>query len=288
MIAHVASAGEDRGRVVLRLSPSAAPSQLALEAAVRVAQAFQSEIESLCVEEQQLLELARFPFAREISLSGRQVRSISPDDIAHDMRLAAAALVRRVSEIARRADVPMRSRSVRGETIPALAAACADCGPWNVVALAEPFMPSQRDTLRQLFDSVAGTTGVVMVGPRARRSSGPIVAAVEDIDRLPGMLRAAERLAAVGSGQIEVLLIGDTAERARLMEAQARLALAGHGDVRLAAIVLARGAPAVAAEALRRLSGGFVIAQFGGLVMPADDDLSPLAAALECPLFLVR
>jgi hypothetical protein len=42
------------------------------------------------------------------------------------------------------------------------------------------------------------------------------------------------------------------------------------------------------AETLRRLRGGMVVCQFGGLVVPAEGDLRPLAAALECPLFLVR
>ena len=42
------------------------------------------------------------------------------------------------------------------------------------------------------------------------------------------------------------------------------------------------------AETLRRLRGGFVICQFGGLVVPDEGDLRPLASVLECPLFLVR
>ena len=58
MIAHVAQTGEDRGRVVLQLR-SGRPSAIALQAAVRVAQAFNSEIESLFVQDQQLLDLAQ-------------------------------------------------------------------------------------------------------------------------------------------------------------------------------------------------------------------------------------
>ena len=50
MIAHVAETGENRGRVVLQLG-SAHPSAIALEAAVRIAQAFQSEIESVFVQQ---------------------------------------------------------------------------------------------------------------------------------------------------------------------------------------------------------------------------------------------
>ena len=51
---------------------------------------------------------------------------------------------------------------------------------------------------------------------------------------------------------------------------------------------VARGEAAVVAEALRRLGGGFVICRFGGLVVPDEGDLRPLASVLECPLFLVR
>jgi hypothetical protein len=288
MIAHVASVGEDRGRVVLRLTTSGHSSELAIEAAVKVAQAFQSEIESLFVEETQLLELASYPFAREISTSGRQIRALSPADIERDMRLLASALMRRVEVIARKAEVPVRGRSIRGEAVHVLAAACAECGPWNVVALAEPFSVYHSPALRELFDTVTGTTAIVLVGPKVRRNRGPVVAAIEDIERLPGMLRAAERLASIDQAQIQVLLIANSEERAGLMEAQVRLVLAQQSDIRIAAAVMARGAPAVAAEALRRLCGGFVIAQFGGLVVPEGEDLKPLAAALECPLFLVR
>ena len=59
-------------------------------------------------------------------------------------------------------------------------------------------------------------------------------------------------------------------------------------DVRIETAAVARGEAAVVAEALRRLGGGFVICQFGGLVVPDAGDLRPLASVLECPLFLVR
>ncbi len=58
--------------------------------------------------------------------------------------------------------------------------------------------------------------------------------------------------------------------------------------MRIEAAEVARGEAAVVAEALRRLRGGFVICQFGGLVMPDAGDSRPLAGVLECPLFLVR
>ena len=78
MIAHVAQTGEDRGRVVLHLR-SGHPSTLAVEAALRVARAFGSDLESLFVEDEQLFDCAAYGFVHEVSLSGRESRAISLD-----------------------------------------------------------------------------------------------------------------------------------------------------------------------------------------------------------------
>jgi hypothetical protein len=287
MIAHVAQAGEARGRVVLQLCWGN-PSPLAIEAAIRVAQAFQSEIESLFVEDQQLIELAAFPFAREISRTGRRSWAICTSDIEREMKLAFAALQRRIQALARAADVPVRHRVVRDEPMKALAEACAECGPWNVVALAEPFGSGACHELHRLLDSVSNTTGLVVVGPQGQRTTGPVIVAAEDIDRLSGMLHAAERLVTVTGRDIVVFLIADGEEQLHWMEGQARLLLGERPNIRVALAKLALGASASVAEALRRMKGGFVISRFGGLVVPSEGDLKPLAAALECPLFLVR
>lgn len=287
MIAHVAEAAEARGRVVLQLR-TASPSPVAIEAAVRVAQAFQSGIETLFVEDANLFDLASFSFAREISLTGRTSRLISLDAMEHEFRLAFSSLQRRIEALARAAEVPIRQRIVRDDPTTALAMTCAECGPWNVVALAEPFGIMSSDSLAGLFEAVTDATGLVLVGPKARRTAGPVIAAVEDVDRLPNMLRAGERLAAVTGGSLVVLPIADDEVRLHWMDGQMRLMLGDRTDVEIIASRSAQGAAGVVAEALRRLRGGFVISQFGGLAVPADGDLRALAAALECPLLLVR
>ena len=136
MIVHVAAAGESRGRVVLQVG-CGEPSGLALEAAVRVAQAFNSEIETLFVESQQLLQMASYPFAKEISLTGRSSRPISSADIEQDLRYVSQAVQRKLDAMARAAEVPVRWRVMRAEPAEAVAQACAECGPWNVVALGQ-------------------------------------------------------------------------------------------------------------------------------------------------------
>ena len=67
---HIAAASEAKGRVIIQASCGAA-NPVVLNAAIWLALAFQSEIEGLYVEDQQLIDLARFPFASEISFSGR-------------------------------------------------------------------------------------------------------------------------------------------------------------------------------------------------------------------------
>ena len=284
---HVAEAGEAKGRVVLQLG-GGRPSLHAIDAAVWLARAFQSEIEGLFVEDEQLIEMASYPFAREVSFSGRATRSLSTPDVERDLRHAFDAWRREVETRAHAAEIAVHARVVRGEAVRALAMACAERGPWNVVALAEPFTSPAMPSVGVLLRDVAGSTGLILVGPAVRRTSGPIVMAVETADRLPAMINAAERLAAVQEAETLVCLIGHDAAEIAELESHARLVLSERPDVRIETGHGACGSAAVVAETIRKLLPGLIIGQFGGLLVPDDGDLRPLAAALECPLLLVR
>ena len=98
MIAHVAAAGERRGRVVLWLGGSAEASRFAIEAAMLLGQAFQAEVESLYVEDKQLFDLVDFPFARAIGSAGEGWRPLPQATLEREMRFAGAALHRQVAE----------------------------------------------------------------------------------------------------------------------------------------------------------------------------------------------
>jgi hypothetical protein len=287
MIAHVAQTGEDRGRVVLELR-SGRPNTIALEAAIRIARAFESEIDGIFIEDEQLIDCAAYTFASEISLSGRERRRVSTHGIERDLRLAGQLALRQITALARQENVPLRARVVRDEPLRALSIACAERGPWNVVVLAEPFGAAHASHLKQLLVEIAGTTALVLVGPKARRLTGPIVAAVEDTERLGDLLHVAERLAALDGTEILLLLVAPDEDRAHNMEGSVRLALEAREGVRIAIAELTRGAAAVVAETLRRLNAGFVVAQFGGAVVPEEGDLRPLVTVLESPLLLIR
>jgi hypothetical protein len=287
MIAHVAEATEARGCVVVRTT-SARASDIAMQAAVQIAQAYRSEIESLFIEDTELIALARFPFVREISAFGGAARPLSQSDLLRDLRFQYAGLQRRLAILANAAQVPIRERFVRDEPLRALAITCADCGPWNVVVLTEPFGAASGRDIAEVLDNVEDATGLVLVGPRAQRTTGPVVMVLEDIDALSGMIRAGDRLIEATGAPLILAIIGADAYTSQWIESQARLALGDRSDLHLVHLALNHAEPALAAEAIRRMAPGFVIARFGGLAVPAADDLSPLAAALECPLLLSR
>ena len=287
MIMHVARAGEQRGRVVLQLR-TANPSRYALEAAVRVARAFESELESLFIQDEGVINLACFPFAREISASGLRTRTLSLDEVEKDMRLSALALSRRLEDLARRAEVPLICRVVRDEPVHALAVACAEHGPWNVVALGDTALPTRGEVIAEMFETIAGTTGLILVGPMAKRSSGPIVAAVESDEALPVLLKVAQRLSSSNDLEVVIVPIGNAPDILSQLDEAARLAMADSPHTRIVTAEATHGAPEAVAETLRRLAAGLVIGEFGGILVPDRGDLRHLSRTLECPLFLMR
>jgi hypothetical protein len=287
MIAHVATAGEERGRVVVWLPTAGRASPPAIEAAMMLARAFGSEVESLFVEDKQLFDLAQFPFARQLA-SGEGWRSMAAPDLEHELRFVGAALQRQVADAAKRAAIPCRARTMRDDPLGALAKACAENGPWNVVAIAGPFAATDDKRLREVFASVSDTTGVVVAGPAARSSRGPVVAAVEHFERLGPMLKAAERLARAADSDVKLMLVGNRPNDLSELEGRARLLFGESGGPELETVLAARGDVAAVAGAARRHKAGLVLAQYGGLVVSGEDTPRSLAAALPCPLLVVR
>lgn len=293
MIAHVAHADEQRGRVVLWLGASGEPHDTAVDAALRLAQAFHSEIDSLFIEDGQLFDLAELPFAREISLSGRRSRTFSSDALARDMQAHAAALQRSVLARAQAADVVARARVVRADPVGALARACTENGPWNVVTVGSAVRSIAGAGLggpgfAELFDAVQATTGIVVAGPKAQRTAGPVIAVVEELERLAPMMRAAERIAVATGGDARLWLLDHDQTRQDWTEGQIRLALGSYPTLRLDVVDMARHTPGEVAALMRQAGAGFVISRFGGLLTPTDDDAVKFAELLDGPLFLVR
>jgi hypothetical protein len=301
MTVHVARADEGKGRVILRLS-AWKPNEYAIEAAMLVANAFHSEVEVLFVEDSQRVDFAGFPFAREISMRGGKPRTVSARAIRAEFQGAFAVARRQIAELAFAADVPIYEHTVRDEPVQALASACARRGPWNMIAIAETFGTPAPFSLDEVFDNVTDATGVIITGPAARgrnragsstglrhrKSSGPVVLAVEDVEHLQSMLRAGRFIAGALETEVVMLLVAGTDEEYARMDAEIRLVLADQDQVRFAHVGVTYDDQAAIAEAIRRLDSGFLIAQYGGVAAPRTRSLRPLLGALPCPVLLVR
>ena len=286
-ITHIADASEDRGRVVLHVCPGR-PDPIALSAAARIAVAFNSTIESVLIADEQLFHLGAYDFVHEISLCGRHTRPFSAEDMAVDTGLMLAAARRDIERMAGDAKLVHHARQSRGAPLDAIAEACAERGPWNVVAFANPIDTNSSPALRFILGGMAGATGVIAVGPRIVRQSGPIVIAIEDADRLAQMLRVADRLAADGDTPIHILPIVLRPSDIALVDEHLRLALADTSAVHLERPLASLGSSAVVAARLHDLRPGLVIAEFGRQAVPDGPEIKALLTTLECPLFLVR
>lgn len=287
MIAHVAEAGEDRGRVLVVLGSAAQPSTAGVEAAAHLARVHAAGMEGLFVEDDQIAHLACYRFASEISRDGRSKRPYSMAVFDDDMSHAFDKFERRVNDAALKAGVPVCTKSVRGAWIESIDAVCREKGPWNVVSLAEPIGPASAKMLAGLLRQVADTTGLLVSAASVRPGDGPVLIVVEDGERLPAMTRLAERVCERGAGQIHVILAADNDEHVRWMESEARLFFSDRLMGNIECVVPVYASPDALAANICSRKASFVIAQFGGLLVP-DGDLGVLSNALRCPLFLTR
>lgn len=291
MIAHVAAAGERSGRVVLWHGGSPTVSRFAIDAAMVLGKTFQAEVESLYVEDQQLFDFAEFPFARTISTSGGDWEPLPVETLERKMRALAAALHQQVAEAASAAGLPCQSRVMRDDPLRALSLACAMNGPWNVIAVCEPLTAGDGTRLANLFEQVRDTTGVIVTGPLARRSEGPLVAVVEEFYRLGPMLKTALRIAETNDSQVRLCVVGNVADELGWMESEARILCADpefESRVSVESLLAANDDPAPLLDMLRVHKPGLALAQYGGRLIAPEASLRPLTRALECPLLLVR
>lgn len=288
MIPHVAEVGEDRGRVVVRLGAFVPASAAAIAAAVHVARAFQSELEGLLIEDPDAIAASAHAYVRALTPTGRPRPTGSLAQVEQLAVHFGVAAQRGLATAASKARVKFSARIVRDAAIPALQAACAERGPWNIIVFAEPLTSSeQSEALAAAFAKVWGTTAFIVSGPRAVWRNGPIVIALEDVDRLSGMLRAAQRLAAVHGGEVWLMPVGDDEIGLDWLEGEIRLMLGEASPVKILPRPAVTGSSLVLRAALSDCAPRMVMARYGGVLVPMHAAIGPLSD-LGCPAFLVH
>ena len=160
-------------------------------------------------------------------------------------------------------------------------------GPWNVIALSHEPTSETAAMVSSIMANVSGATGVVIAGRGPTRQAGPIAVVAEDCVRLPSMIRAAERLRTPGCS-IHLFLAAETAADLCELEAGARLVATDFDHLIFEASSPTLAIQGTLDEALRRLEPGYVIARFGGTLLPGAKALMRTIALTAAPFLLVR
>jgi hypothetical protein len=287
MIAHVAEASEASGRVLLWLEPGAVSMPQTFDASVHIAKAYAAAIETVVIDAPATCGMDGIPSAH-VSVLGKSSQPSPNLASALDSRALLAERQRReVGDRATEANVVISHASAGGDAIDRLAEMCLQRGPWNIVAVSRPPSAELPGILSSILANVSGATGVVVAGRRLAGLTNDVAVVVEDAERMPSMLRAAERLVKPG-GRIHVMITAETAAAYAELDNQVRLLTAG-----MPLCVLRPGGPDFGVtgswdETLFQLRACFVIARFGGNLLGDNRALTRLLTISPAPFLLVR
>lgn len=281
MIAHVAEASELSGRVVLWLDPEMRCTQAVLDAPMRLAAAYDAEIETIVVD-QSADESGDVPFRRIGHIGLSDIPSVE-----YRFHLLAQRCRRVVEDAGTARKVKVRHALAQGDAVDRISEMCLVRGPWNIVALTGIPALGGQSVINSLLANVSGATGFLLCGERPLKTKTGVVVVVEDGERLPSMLRAAERLSEPGAAAHLVIGAETSAEHTEL-ENQARLLTAEASAVSFAPVGPTFGVPGALTEIVARMKPSFVVARFGGAAFSDGRELSRASAAIRAPILLVR
>jgi hypothetical protein len=282
--AHVAEASEGSGRVLFWLDsgPRSAPGSL--DATIRLAAAYGSEIETVEIRALDAAMLDGLPTARICDRRGQSA-------VIGDDAFSAGLLVRRqrrmVADAAAAFAVPVRHARIDGDTIDGLARLCQEKGPWNIIALSRAPGFDLAALIAGVFANVSGATGVIAGSRRAAPWAARIAVVAEDAERLPSMLRAARRLAG-REGSIHLVIAAPTRPAYLELEAQVRLLGSDYGQLVFESAAPTYGVDGALDERLIKARASLVVARFGGTLLSDGRALSRALAVANAPFLLVR
>ncbi len=287
MIAHVAEVSEHSGRVLVWLDPASSCVPQALTASARIAAAYGSEIETVVVGAIDLSALGDLPVRRVAGVRWGGSAATPALDIANAFDLLAQRHRRTADGLGATFKVPVRHTRTSGDAVDRLAELCGAHGPWNIITLSRAPSAGLGPVISDILANVSGATGVVVAGREREPRSQDVVVAIEDSERLPSMLRAAERLRA-GKGRIRVLIAAASPAHYSDIEAAVRLATEGRQGLVFEASGATFGVEGALDERLFKSRPGFVIARFGGTLLANGRALARTMTMARAPFLLVR
>lgn len=217
-------------RITLALD-AASDTRLALDAAAALAARLDAEIAAVFVEELDLLNCARLPFVRQLSLPTAAEQSLEQAETERTLRAVAGQSRRALAAAAARSKVPWSFRVIRGRMERALPAAARE-GELTIIG-GPGRSPARRLWLRTTIQAAARCAGPVLILDPEQGIAGPVAVVIDDGARghsrwLGRALAVGARLADAQAVPLFILVAGAGAAADRL-ETRARRWLEEHG-----------------------------------------------------------
>ncbi len=201
-------------RILVALDASA-HSHAALEAAALMAARLNAELLGLFVQDLDLVQLAQFPFAREVGLTSAGRRILDPDSM--DLALKAQAQKARAAleAMALRHGLRHSFRVARGHVVAELLAAAADVDLVALGTSGHMEVAGRRlgSTVRAL---VTDASCSVLIEHHKRHTGAALLLLYEDSPSADRVLAQAQQLAAARGSDLVIVLTGDAGTRERL------------------------------------------------------------------------
>lgn len=278
----MSTSGEIR-RIVVAVDTSA-DSLAALHAAARLAAGLSAELHGLFVEDDNLVRLARLPFAREVRLSAAP-RRLELEAVEHQLRLLAAEARRALEREAASRKVACTFRVARGQVAREVVAAAGEGDLLILGRVSRPLIAGgpSGSTARA---ATAQAVSSVLLLQRAAAVGQPVVTVYDGAPLSRRALALAARLAHLQEASITLLLPPRAGNERVAVEATAAETLLSTG-VDFTLRPLRRTGVAAVGEAVREARGGLLVVGADTTLLAADD-LASLAEQLPCPLLVVR
>lgn len=278
-----------------RVTPAPAPRRIlvavdgspelgrALEIAAHLAARLRSELYGVFVEDIELLQLARLPFARELAETSATLRGLDHFAMERALRAQGERLRRRIATAAEHGQVPWSFRVVRGEFVEALVAATPEAD--LLLIFSDQHAWRQRHTGGSTLSLVtARATCNVCVLSREVALERPVVVAFDGSVAGTRALHFAARLSE-GDEELVVLLCAvDPDDAARLRELAAREL--HPWDVAPRFGVVSAGSLDRVVAAVRSEGGRLLVLAMGSWL--GEQDAESLARRVAMPVVLAR
>lgn len=277
-----------RLRRILVPMDASAHSRAALEAAVQLAEAIGAEISGLYVEDADLLEVCRYPFAREIGMFPAGCRRLETSDLERDFRIQAETLRRTVAMLAEKRAIHW-SFIVRRGRVAAEILSLATSSDLIVMGRTGRSMAgaSLGSTASRLIEHGRGMALLLKEGLRLR---DPVLTLYTGSALSKRAVEMAGRLARATGGSMEVLIPASTDPEWETLRDNVLAAAAADADMEGVRIAFRRIQTNVAAALVTIL-----LAEYRQpVVLPVDamdgdaETIRRLLARIENPVLLVQ